>query len=874
MRPRSHRLAAVLLATIAVAGCDSRLPTLVRKSAPGTPPTIVIDTPITNAQVNLGDSILVVTTISAGNTIKSLFLSGDALTGDPNLGTFQRIPRYKSVQVDFPGGITDTVIRRYLKVLDPANQLLDTLEIKAVGTDSIGLRDSSQVKAFVVSGPTVVILSPTPGDSVPGGVGLAVQVEAKDQDGIAQISIHVVGDPSWPTKLDTLMLFSYDGSSKDVTVTGVADLPLNATQRTRLTVTATAIDALRQPGSVVSMPLFIKSLASIAVPRVTQIVPARSEATDTVVINANGQGIVAVGLIVRDSIGQLVVKDSVPLPPPIASSIHVGVPLNLPIGQQGRHLAVTAFAVDQNQRIGFAVRASTTGSEPTLANALVDSTTIVYGQTYTMPLQGTVGDIAVDPTHGNIFLSNTTHNRLEMFSNTSRTFDPNGIAVGSLPWGMTQSAFNPDTLLVANSGGTNISRVCIANCGGAPHEDLANRILTRNVSIFMIDEARDGNTGKITLTIFDPKSFSDRPQYIAQASTGRIFFSTQPTATAKDGTIRYLDPLRGPAPDPVLIHSYATHLAGTTFHYVIFNLDSLKVIAAPAGSTASDGLYLFDHPYGYGVGAPSFCVNPPPVDIPPCVVSRFGGTGVPDAGVLSAILTLQNIAAVPPPAGFIGNRASDVDYDLRLDETTIGLTDTTFVASSVDRNWIAFGEGNSPGKAGRVMLTNDPLVGGLPPAKPSFFSPLVTITDLTDNASEKVFGLALDKTGKTVASHGLQSYFSSVDDPFHLRLQGKYDSFDDGAGVALHPDADGNLTPASRRLAFIGSAKGTIEIVDIAYFINRGSLALKYPIYGPIRVSQPMLGDNGAVVLKLFALTQRGLIVIDLTAADIKPGPP
>ena len=108
---------------------------------------------------------------------------------------------------------------------------------------------------------------------------------------------------------------------------------------------------------------------------------------------------------------------------------------------------------------------------------------------------------------------------------------------------------------------------------------------------------------------------------------------------------------------------------------------------------------------------------------------------------------------------------------------------------------------------------------------PNFFSPLVTIQDLTDNASEKIFGIALDKTGGTVASHGSQAYFATVSDPFHLRLQGKYDSFDDGAGIAFHPDANGVLTPQDQRLAFVGSASGNIEVVDIAYYIRRGTPA-------------------------------------------------
>jgi hypothetical protein len=172
------------------------------------------------------------------------------------------------------------------------------------------------------------------------------------------------------------------------------------------------------------------------------------------------------------------------------------------------------------------------------------------------------------------------------------------------------------------------------------------------------------------------------------------------------------------------------------------------------------------------------------------------------------------------------------------------------------------------------MMTADSLISGAKPSAPEFFSPHVTVVDLTNNASERVFGLALDKTGKTVASHGLQSYFAAADNPFHLRLQGFYDSFDDGAGIALHPEADGfNTSPDTKRLAFVASTSGRVEIVDLAHFNNRGILRLKYPVYGPLRASVPMPGDATSptpIVLKLFAVTQRGLIVIDLTAADIK----
>ena len=866
MKRFTQRLVLIAAATAAVVSCDSRLPTVSRRAAAGKPPAIVVDSPTVNTQVNLGDSIFVVTQITGGNALKTLTLRADALNGVKDLGTFAETPRFATVTVQFPPGTRDTTIRRYLKVLDSANHALDSLVIVAVATDSIGLVDSSLVRATLVSGPHVTIESPVPNDSVPAGVGISISAHAIHPNGIGRIQIHVTGDPTWPTKLDTIMTAVYDGSSTDVTFTGVALIPVDAPQRTRIVINASSVNTNRQPGSAAPIALFIRSNASIPAPRVTQVVPTRSERTDTIQITATGQGIVSVGYIITDSSATDPVVDSntVALPLPITSNVHVGIPLRLTIAQQGRHLAVTAFAIDQVGRIGYAVRATLAGSETVRANAVADSTEVVYGQTYTIPLPGVVGDVAVDVSRGNVFMSNTSHNRLEVFSNGTRKFDPNGIAVGSLPWGMTQTAASNDTLLVANSGGTNISKVCIGNCGGVMHEDLPHRILTRDVFIFRVNETKDPSTGKITLSVPDPISFSDRPQYVAQSETGRIFYSTRPTPTAKDGTIRWLDPrLVYPAPDPIIIHNYALLQTGTNFNYAIFNIDSVHLVVAPPNSALSDGLYMYDHPRGQLSGV--ICVNPPPVAILPCRMATTDGSvgGTPDFSVEAAIATMSA-------------QLSDIDAVLRLDVTTLGLTDTTFVASSVNRKWIAFGEGNTPGKPGRVMMTADSLAGLPPPGavSPQFFSPQVTVSDLTDNASERVFGLALDSTGNTVASHGLQSYFSEVSSPFHLRLQGKYDSFDDGAGVALHPFANGRNSPANQRLAFVGAASGKIEIVDIAYFINRGSLTLKYPIYGPLRVSQRMPTDDPSVILKLFAITQRGLVVIDLTAADIKPGPP
>lgn len=875
MRSTRTHLALIVLAAMAVISCDTRLPTAARRAAPGTPPDIVIDTPLVNTQVNVGDSIFVRVSITGGNALTKVELNALAITGVQDLGTYAETPRFKTVTIDFPpgAGVHDTIIRRYLQPIDPGNTTLDSLVVVGIVTDSLGLKDTARVRAAIVSGPRVVIESPVPNDSVTPGVAVGVQVHATDLDGITQIQVRVTGDASWPTRLDTIITQTFGGSSRDLVINTAALIPANAPGRSRLTINASAIDGNRQPGSAAPVTIFIRSAASVSAPLVTQVVPPRAERTDTILVTANGAGIAFVGIVVRDSAGGVVDRDSIAMPTPFVSNVRVGIPLRLPISLQGKTLAITSFAYDQTGRIGFSVRSSTLPAVTTLAAGSVDSSRIVYGQTYTLPIPGPVGDLAVDVARGHVFLSNINNNKLEVWQNTVKRFDAVGIAVGSLPWGLFVSATNADTLLVANSGGTNISRVFIGSASvAAQREDLANRILTRNVFTRDIIEVRDASTSKITVTLGLIRSYSDRPQYLAQSTTGRIYFSTRPTSTAPEGTVRYIETSPSfPAPDPRLVWDYIENTGGSEFRYTIFNVDSIGGIAAPPNSTASDEVIMFDHPYGQLSG--TICVNgrdrfgvriPPPT----CQQSTTDGRPVSAGGVPD-----NSVAAVINTMAFNG---SDIEFGLRLDMTQLPLTDTTFVAASFDNHWFAFGEGNSPPgtpTGARIIMIADSVPSPIS-TRPQFLSPRVTVRDLTENAAERVFGLALDRRGKNIVAHGLESYLAEVESPFHLRLQGKYNSFDAGAGIALHPDADGRTTPMPSRLAFVASSSGEIEVVDIAYFINRGKLTLKYPIYGALKASKPMPGDDPLVILKLFALTQRGLIVIDVTQADIKAGPP
>ena len=847
MRSVFIRLTALAGAVALVASCDTRLPTATSAgTGPTTPsssssnpnaPSIVIDSPLVGTLINIGDSVLVSVRLHAAKALRSASMSGVTQKGSVDLGTYTTTPRYKTIPIPVAGafraGLRDTSIRRYLQPINPADTTLDSLVIVVIATDSAGVADTAFRRIDIVSGPSVKIVSPANGDSVSAGVGLSVAARSQSPNGVGRIDIRVRGDANWPTKLDTTYTQLYNNSPRDVTFNAVARIPLDAPIRGRITVTATSVDVNRQPGSATPLSVFVRS-ASTAQPRVTQTVSPKSEALDSVLVRATGEGIVALGLIIRDSTNTIVQRDSVGFPAPYNANVTAYIPLNVPPTLQGKKLGITGFAVDQAGRVGYAVPATKGSAEGNINFGLIDSTLLVYGRTYPLPHDGPIGDIAVDAARGNVFLSNTNFNLLEVWQSSTSTkgFAINGVAVGSLPWGMFISN-NPDTLLVANSGGTNISRVYIGSTFASNlHEDLANRILTRSTYNFSVTVQRDENTGKIRLTAQGPFSYSDRPQYIAQSKAGRIYYSTRPTTQAPSGTIRWMDPSL-PVPDPRQVWQYGITTKSSEQTYALFNVDSIAIGATLPTSSESDTLFIWDHPYG----------------------QKTGTIAVSDVIPLNAIASAVS-------AG------SDAEAVLRLDLNSLPLTDTTFVAASGNKNWIAFGEGHKAG-AGRVIMVADSLG-----ATPNFFSPLVTVSDLTNNASEQVFGLALDKTGGTVASHGLQSYFAFVSDPFHLRLQGKYDSADNGAGIAFHPNANGTLTPANERLAFVGASSGQIEIVDVAYYISRGRLPLKSSIYGPLRTSGPMPGDPPSVVMKLYAISKQGLIVIDLSANDIKAGPP
>ncbi|HEX7117692.1 MAG TPA: hypothetical protein VF212_02835, partial [Longimicrobiales bacterium] len=408
------------------------------------------------------------------------------------------------------------------------------------------------------------------------------------------------------------------------------------------------------------------------------------------------------------------------------------------------------------------------------------------------------------------------------------------------PWGIALNR-TEDTLIVANSGGTNLSFVPL---DGVPlEEDGARRLRTPNVVLFQIKETKDefgarayeyvGRNGD------DFISFSDRPQFVAQDSTGLILYSTVPTGSTAEGTLRFVDADPDPAtlldtPEAKLLFN-GKAVESSTDDMVIAHVDSLLILDA-----VDDLLVIWDHKYGF----------------PDSVI--VGGP----ADRATAVNQLRA-------------QGSDVFAQLgawNLEE--IGMSDTTFLATSGDRGWIAFGDGATVPFAQIIMWR----------AATRSISSDIDVSDLIENAAERVRGLGLSGNGSLGVAKGANGvYFFDTS----LRQQGEITGaiVAGGSGAVLHPAHPDYATltqSTDSTLAFVGTGRRSIKIVDTWNVSReRGEILIRDNIVGPLRATLPLPGDlsdpactsdpTQCVVVKLYGVTDAGgIVIVNVRKRDIE----
>ncbi len=449
----------------------------------------------------------------------------------------------------------------------------------------------------------------------------------------------------------------------------------------------------------------------------------------------------------------------------------------------------------------------------------------------------TVGDLQVDTLRERAYISNRLSNRLHVFDPVGFGWNAD-VSVGSEPWGLHLNSTG-DTLLVANSGGTSISRVSLE---GTPTEAVAERLQVRDTPLFEID------TDSIPVNRLPFLQFSDRPQFVAQDAEGRILYSTRPTLANPLGTVRVIERQANwnQAHTQILLrlpedlHPFDNRIA-------VAHVDSIigYVPGAQPGT-----IEIFDHT----PGDPSDTIS--------------SGRKAPlDALRFMRDSTASDIAFMDPEEWEGGGSTWLLD--------AVGFSDTTYVSTSRDRDWVAFGDGGQAENA-RVVLWA---------AAHGTISSRLRVADLVNNASERVRALQLNDDGSLgIARGAFGTYFFSND----LRLRGTIpETADGGGGAALHPDHPNTPAPSASSattVAFTISGDRAIRILDTVHYQERGYLPIRDGIAGPMRVTPPLPSDNNGqgrncsgsdcVVAKVFAVTDSGgVTVVDVRSSDIQPVP-
>ncbi|HEX6313745.1 MAG TPA: hypothetical protein VFZ73_02755 [Gemmatimonadaceae bacterium] len=672
--------------------------------------------------------------------------------------------------------------------------------------------------AFDPNVPFVAVLNQA--NSVFAGGTFAVNISAEDTTGLSKIGFRTTG--AGLNRADST-LFGEPLPWAD-TVQYLIAIPSNAPLSSTFQIIPFAEngEGLRGQGTAITIRIVAAGTDQLP-PLVFQSVPPRMETPDSIeVVARDTDGLVSiVGFIAKDQAGIIQHREADTLAVPIQQVTRKLV-FNAPTHLRGRTLFITAYSTDAAGHTGYAV--PTGASVPVSADSLGkrDPSVYAYGLTYAMPSNSLGADIAVDTVRRTVFVSNINKNQLEAWTYSSTLSPLPAVSVGSMPWGMTIDN-SGSLLLVANSGGTNISMVNLLD----RREN--GRVKTSNEWVYDVTYSVDATSGDFKYNVSPPIDYSDRPQYIAQSASGALYYSTRPTSTAQPGTLRRIDNFLDARTEPKQIWQYGAFLAGK---YVVLNADHVSVEKGANG--APDIITVCDHTPG----------------------------NEPSTAVCSSGNKLDEVVATLRAAPTNGNVAAIRDLNVE----SLALPDTNFVATGGDRRRVAFGEANSGGRAGRVLLLYDP--NGTPAGQEQYSQP-IEVTDLTSNASDRVFGLAINGNSTNIGVHGVETFFADSS----LRLQGKFATFNTGAGIAFHPRNVEEFTPDSlARVAFVASGDFSIQIVDSYSYRLRGRIPLRTNLYGPLRAVLPSAGEVAAdpsLVVKLFGLTPEGIVVIDVRRGDI-----
>ena len=742
-------------------------------------------------------------TVTKGNTQADSLL-GMSVSATDNVGL-------KSIRVVLAGGVTaqyDTTFTSALQTADitllfrvPSSAPLGaTVNVRAVVVDGAGnMSDTARLVLTVgnLEPPRAVLTSPAAGAPVVSGKALVLSFSAKARYKVRTLGYVISG--AYATSDSTIFGAPLRDSISVLDTLVIPDTVKGAT----ISVTPFIVDSLNQRVLGVVSSYAVQSPSnSNTVPVVKTGVFARLEVSDTIFVEATDPvGIATLGYEVRAIGGALITADSVTSTGGFSTLVRT-FKTRLPISVFPTLVTVSGFARNANGRRDVA--RATSGA------VRLDTATVVAGSTNPLPSGGTIADALYFPRTDRLYLTNIERNQLEVFNLADSSFKA-AINVGSRPWGIapwprSRDGIMGDTLLVANSGGTNISYVDLR--AGTNGREVFRYSLP-NMIAYSITTVKSATTDQ-PITQRTAYDFSDRPQFIASTCTGAN------TANA-------------PCQDVVLVYS-TTPTPGQSVPFPKQGTMRWENLSKRTSH------FFFEQAMGQSAGRSDTLE-----------IARFAAAGFGNDSLL-----------VPSRQLITNPDGTQYSYSVvvRLDQ--LAFRDTTFVRNSGDFRRAVVGEGG-PVLGSRAMTFDATMGFDLTPPFPVVdrgLSRPMDVSDFISNAFARVEGVGINFDGELSAVKGDSTYIFDRT----LRLQGILQSRSSGGGLDFHPQNKGlNSTPLRTRLAFVASSEAVIDIFDTYCYKKVASVPIRDPIIGPVRAS---IRPNGQIVL--VGATIRGVTLVAL----------
>lgn len=683
------------------------------------------------------------------------------------------------------------------------------------GAHNVSKPDTAFVGTGNQSPSVAVITNPKSTDTAVVGFTMAVSLSGKSPSMVKALGFIASGVFATPVTDSVL----YTSPLKDSVAVDTSVSLVGATTGT-LTLTPFLLDSLKR--RVLGVPVNVvvaNSAAGNSVPVVDFGITPRIEVTDTMHVSAHDRaGVRWLGYEVRNlpSDGAtFFAADSFQVNGNVSSALHT-FKLGLNISTFPKQVQVFGFARNNNGTRAYALLSDGVTQRG-------DTVDVVAGLTRNLPAGGVIADALYHKPTNRLYLSNIERDELEVFDLADSTFHT-PIAVGSRPWGIAAWPANRDgtmgdTLLVANSGGTNISYV---NVNGNADQEVFRYPLPA-IIVFTVTSQTSQTTGQVIENKTE-HDFSERPQFLGATCTGAV------SAPAPCGDIILLY-----STTPTLGQTQPFQNAGTVRWENLTKHTSHFFFEQAMGQTSgrSDTLEV-DRNAAQGVGSDSVLVP----------FRQFGSAT--DSLGLSIVVRIDQLA----------------------------FRDTTFVRNSGNFRRAIIAEGGAI-QGSRAIMYDDSagfqttFTNGFgtftapTPVVDNGISRPVDVSDFIANTFARVGGAAINFDGALGAIRGDSTYI--IDRT--LRLQGLLQTSAGNSGFDFHPDNAGigpNTSPAGTRLSFAASSSPQIEVYDTYRYNRCMILPTRDPVIGPIKAAKD---PSGNVVL--VAATQFGVVIVTVTQAQL-----